>query len=63
MEIIEDDRADSKYITEYFVYLNTNYPRFYIVYTYLFNIDLRYPYIPIGAETYEKILGKGIIYK
>ena len=56
-----DNRANDKYISEYFIYIDVNYPEYFTLYTHLFNIDSVYPYILIRQEAYERMLEEGII--
>ena len=53
LETTVDNRANDKYISEYFVYIDINCLEYFTSYTYLFNIDLVYLYILIRREAYE----------
>ena len=56
IDLINDERYDPEYISEYFTYTNIEYKDYFTRYIHLFNIDLRVPFKAIKPKKYREIL-------
>ena len=61
METTLDYRANDEHLAEYFACSDIECPEYFTAHAHLYNIDPRYPHVPIRQEAYVRMLGEGMI--